>query len=615
MTDTLLPLKSLLREAIAALYQEGIADEELVLSPTKKEFVGDYTLVCFGLSKKLRQKPQEIAANIGQWLMTSQDPIIAGYNVIQGFLNLSLSATYWHHVLKSLEDNRWYEWPRNGSKVLVEFSSPNTNKPLHLGHIRNILLGWSTFKVLDKIGYDVIRTQIINDRGIAICKSMIAWKLFGDGATPYSTSVKGDHLVGEYYRKFELAFSDEYKTWQTTANAKSLFENRTKADQTEDLFFKNFKNTYFNEYSNIGRQAKEMLLKWEEGDLETRHLWKQMNAWVYEGFNITYDSLGVAFDTLYYESDTYLLGKDMINRGLTQEVFYREIDGSVWVNLEDVGLDRKILLRNDGTSVYMTQDLGTADQRHQDTGAEKMIYVVADEQDYHFKALFEILKKLKVPYAEGLYHLSYGMVDLPSGRMKSREGTVVDADDLLAEVLQEVCSNSVDRTELNDLNTEDRLEIYKKIALSAIKFFILKVNPRKRMIFDPTESVDIQGQTGPYIQNAYVRIHSIYRKINQSADEDYTQYDTLAVAERDVLRSATEFRLKIEEAAANYDPSSIATFAYELAKHFHKMYHDVRIINAESEAARIFRMKLAAVVARQLKESMDLIGVEMPERM
>ncbi len=601
-------------EGLKALYGLDFTTDKVAISATRKEFVGDYTLVVFPFTKDTRKKPEELGEELGAYLKTNA-PLVTDFNVIKGFLNLVINDSFWLNFLADATRNEYFgRQPRLGKKVMVEFSSPNTNKPLHLGHIRNILLGWSCSQILDAAGYDVVKTQIINDRGIAICKSMLAWRNFGLGATPASTGVKSDHFVGQYYVLFEQKFQEEYKAWQQTAVAKTIFEQKHKADQDELAFFKQYKNDYFNHYSDLGKQAREMLLQWEAGDLGIRNLWKMMNNWVYQGFEETYLKLGVSFDKLYYESNTYLLGKEIIDQGLGKSVFYKKEDGSVWIDLTEAKLDHKLVLRSDGTSVYVTQDIGTAQVRYQDFGTELMVYTVADEQNYHFQVLFEIMKRLGEPYADGLYHLSYGMVDLPTGKMKSREGTVVDADDLMAEVIEEARQNMQERSEIIDLAVEKREEIIRKIGLAALKFFIIKVQPKKRMVFDPKESVDMQGQTGPYVQNAYVRIQSILRKsaISSLKYEDYTK---LEVAEKELILKIYAYPNTIQNAAANYDPSEIANYCYDLAKMFHKFYHDFPILRAESEAAKHFRLQLITLVANVLQSGMELLGIEMPERM
>lgn len=602
-------------KGVKALYGADVPAEQVAVSPTRKEFEGNYTVVVFPFTRAAKKKPEVIGEELGTYLV-SEVAEIESFNVIKGFLNLVVADAYWAQLVDDIyEDTGYGLQPRNGRKVMVEFSSPNTNKPLHLGHIRNILLGWSAYKILDAVGYDVVRVQIVNDRGIAICKSMLAWERFADGATPESAGMKSDHFVGHYYVKFEQVFRAEYEAWQQTPEAAAVYAAEKKEDQSQTAFFKAYKDKYFNQHSELGGAAKEMLRQWEANDSATRALWQRMNQWVYDGFNETYDKLGVTFDKLYFESETYLLGKQLVEKGLDNGVFYTKEDGSVWADLEDAKLDHKTILRSDGTSLYVTQDLGTAHQRYEDFGVEKMTYVVADEQNYHFQVLFEILKRLEEPYADGLYHLSYGMVDLPSGRMKSREGTVVDADDLIAEVIGEARSNSAERDTTADLSQEQRDDIIRKIGMAALKFFIIKVHPKKRMIFDPKESVDLRGQTGPYIQNAYVRIQSVIRNAGQFDLSDAGTYTDLNDEERELTQLLFGFPQLIRTAADEMDPSHIASFCYDLAKAYHKFYHEHSILSADSDAARAFRMKLSTAVSNALRTGMDLLGIEMPERM
>ena len=601
--------------AVKELYGLDISDNLLPITPTRKEFQGDFTVVTFPLTKLAKKKPDIIGEELGHILVRDL-PEIDSFNVIQGFLNLSFVPSFWNAFVLSLQDNPTFgELPANGERVLVEFSSPNTNKPLHLGHIRNILIGWSVSKILKAAGFDVFNVQIINDRGIAICKSMLARKIWGAGKTPENTGIKGDFFVGSYYVLFEQKFQEEYAAWQLTTEAREVFESKKKEDQSELAFFKSYKDLYFNAYSELGKQAAEMLRNWEAGEEETIATWSQMNQWVYAGFDHTYQLLGVHFDKLYYESETYLLGKDIVQEGIEKSVFYKEADGSVWIDLTDVKLDKKVVLRKDGTSVYITQDLGTAELRYDDFKANKMIYVVADEQNYHFQVLFEIAKKLNVPYAEGLHHLSYGMVDLPTGKMKSREGTVVDADDLIAEVVLEARKNSEERGVLADLTDAERSEIIRKIGLAALKYFIIKVQPQKRMTFDPKESVDMQGQTGPYIQNAFVRIQSVLRK---AGDFDATiagNYFEFVLEEREIIQQLYQYPSVIEESALQYDPSAIANYAYALAKNYHRFYHEHSILKADDLAVRSFRLCMSKAVGSVLNHSMNLLGIEMPEKM
>lgn len=609
-------IKSATVLAVKELYDHDVDPGSVIVQNTRKEFDGDYTVVIFPYVKIAKQKPDLVGNAMGDFLQ-GKLPFITGFNVASGFLNMSLSIDLWRSSLKAvLGDDEYGKLPGKGEKVIIEYSSPNTNKPLHLGHIRNILLGWSCSRLLEKAGYEVIMTQVINDRGIAICKSMLAWQQYANGATPESTSTKGDHFVGDYYVKFEQEFQKEYTQWQESADGIKTWEAHARDDEDKSTFFKRYKNTYFNEYSELGKRAKQMLLDWESGKKEVIDLWKQMNQWVYDGFEESYRALGVHFDDTNYESQTYLLGKNVIQQGLKDEVFYREKDSSVWIDLEDAGLDKKLVLRSDGTAVYITQDIGTAQQRYQQHHMDKMIYVVADEQDYHFQVLFEILRRLGEPYADGLYHLSYGMVDLPSGKMKSREGTVVDADDLMKEVIGEARASSEERGELVDLTDEQRNEIYRKVGIAALKFFILKVAPKKRMVFDPKESVDMQGQTGPYIQNAYVRIQSIFRKGNVEPQEfNFEDYPDVNEQEKDLIASLIEYPAVIEKAAEQYDPSSVANYTYDLARKYHRFYHDHRVLTAETDAAKRFRMALSFAVGRQMKDAMELLGIEMPERM
>jgi arginyl-tRNA synthetase len=601
--------------AVKELYGLDISDNLLPITPTRKEFQGDFTVVTFPLTKLAKKKPDIIGEELGRILVRDL-PEIDAFNVIQGFLNLSFVPSFWNAFVLSLQNNATFgELPANGERVLVEFSSPNTNKPLHLGHIRNILIGWSVSKILKAAGFDVFNVQIINDRGIAICKSMLARKIWGAGKTPENTGIKGDFFVGSYYVLFEQKFQEEYAAWQLTAEAREVFESKKKEDQSEVAFFKSYKDLYFNAYSVLGKQAAEMLRNWEAGEEETIATWSQMNQWVYAGFDYTYQLLGVHFDKLYYESETYLLGKDIVQAGIEKSVFYKEADGSVWIDLTDVKLDKKVVLRKDGTSVYITQDLGTAELRYDDFKANKMIYVVADEQNYHFQVLFEIAKKLKVPFAEGLHHLSYGMVDLPTGKMKSREGTVVDADDLIAEVVLEARKNSEERGVLADLTDAERSEIIRKIGLAALKYFIIKVQPQKRMTFDPKESVDMQGQTGPYIQNAFVRIQSVLRKAGDFDANIAENYIEFVLEEREIIQQLYQYPSVIEESALQYDPSAIANYAYALAKNYHRFYHEHSILKADDLAVRSFRLCMSKAVGSVLNHSMNLLGIEMPDKM
>ncbi|MCF8236611.1 MAG: arginine--tRNA ligase [Saprospiraceae bacterium] len=614
-----------LRQAIIPLVQDQFGhvftEEDIPLTPTRKEFTGDYTLVTFPLTRAAKMSPDQIAVVLGDALVAEAGNVVAGYNVIKGFLNIEIQTAMWLSYLEAQSRETLPAFPRLDERVLVEYASPNTNKPLHLGHIRNILLGWSMSQILDRVGYDVTKVQVVNDRGIAICKSMLAWQKFGKGITPASGGIKGDHLVGDFYVRFEEAFKEEYAAWQTTKTAENMWRSVQESADPEkkpvsrDGFFKNYKNTYFNEASELGAEAREMLLKWEGNDPEVRTLWTTMNEWVYAGFQETYDALGVTFDKSYYESQTYLLGRAIVDKGLAMKAFYREDDGSVWIDLTDVGLDKKILLRSDGTSVYMTQDLGTAQDRYSDFKASRMVYVVADEQNYHFQVLFAILKKLKAAYADGLVHLSYGMVELPTGRMKSREGTVVDADDLIAEVIREAREGAEERGESEEIPAEERNEIYRKVGIAALKYHMIKVNPKRRMIFDPKESVDLQGHTGPYIQNAYVRIQSIFRKAGHPQPNATLSGYPLQAGEKELLLLLSEYPVHIQSAADQYDPSHVANYAYAVAKAYHKFYHEYPVLRAESDLAKEVRLHLSLVTGRILKDAMELLGMEMPDRM
>jgi arginyl-tRNA synthetase len=617
MTQLIQHLQQSVQDAVAHLYGETVASNKVQINQTPAEFTGDYSVVVFPYVKLAKKAPDQVANEIGAYLQENR-PEVAAFNVIKGFLNLEIAPTFWQQFLQSvLADAAFGRQPRSGRKVMVEFSSPNTNKPLHLGHIRNILLGWSCSKILDAAGYDVVKVQIINDRGVAICKSMVSWLKWGEGKTPTSENIKSDHFVGDYYVLFEQKSKVEYEAWQQTDVAKSIFEEKRKPTQDEKTFFKDYKNKWFNDCSVLGAEVREMLLKWEAHDPETLNLWKQMNGWVYAGFEQTYNDLGVSFEKLYYESDTYLLGKDIVEDGLSKSVFFRKEDSSVWVDLTDAGFDQKVVLRADGTSVYITQDLGTARMRYQDFNCEKMVYVVADEQNYHFSVLFEILKRLDEPYAAGLYHLSYGLVELPTGRMKTREGTVVDADDLIAEVRRLALESIEAQGESANAEEAVRLDVANKVGMAALKYFIIKVHPHKKMIFNPEESVDLQGQTGPYIQYSYVRINSLMQRVAlENIDLSMAdQYLDLQAAEKELLVALHEYPGILQNAANNYDPSLIANFSYSLAKSFHKFWHDVRVFSAPTPEARAFRLQLSKAVGQVLQSAMDLLGIEMPERM
>ncbi|HZW63787.1 MAG TPA: arginine--tRNA ligase [Flavobacteriaceae bacterium] len=570
--------------------------ETVEFQATRKEFAGDITVVVFPMLSVIKGNPQQIGETIGNHL-TSKLDMVKACNVVKGFLNIELSDAYFLQAFQEISQTSNYGFTEiipNRKAVMVEYSSPNTNKPLHLGHIRNNLLGYSVAEILKASGKKVYKTQIINDRGIHICKSMLAWKRYGNGETPESTGLKGDKLVGKYYVKFD----EEYKK------------------EIQQLIAKDFAEEEAKKQAPILLEAQEMLRKWEAGDEETVALWKLMNGWVYDGFNETYKNLGVDFDCLYYESDTYLLGKELVAQGLEKEVFYKKEDGSVWCDLTTDGLDEKIVQRADGTAVYMTQDIGTAIQRikdYPDVGG--MVYTVGNEQDYHFKVLFLILNKLGFDWAENLYHLSYGMVDLPSGKMKSREGTVVDADDLITEMTQTAEAISKELGKLDTFTQVEKKEIYKTIGLGALKYFILKVDPKKRILFDPKESVDFQGNTGPFIQYTYARIQSILRKAATATLVQVSFEGILHEKEKELIKQIQLFPEVVQNAASQYSPALIANYTYDLVKAFNSFYQNVPILGAAKECEIQFRVSLCRVVGNTAKKAFSLLGIQMPERM
>lgn len=606
-------LSEQIQRSLHDTFSLALSSDDILINVTRPEFEGEYTLVVFPLAGQMKMNPAQAAENIGKALVNQSR--ISKYNVVKGFLNLTVESGLWLEFLDAVNSSPDIgQLPQKKESVMVEFSSPNTNKPLHLGHIRNILLGWSMYEILSAAGYQVIRTQIINDRGIAICKSMLAWEKWGDGKTPKSTGTKGDHFVGEYYVRFETEFRKEYLSWQGTGQAQEIFERKRRQDESREDYFARFKNDYFNTVSPLGTEARKMLIQWENNQSSVVDLWKQMNQWVYDGFDMTYERLGVTFDHIYYESDTYLLGKSIVEEGLGNGSFYKNDDGSVWVSLEDQGMDQKILQRKDGTSVYITQDIGTAQQRYEDHGVERMVYVVADEQNYHFDVLFAICHLLEKPYANGMHHLSYGMVELPHGKMKSREGTVVDADELMDDVKSEARKIALEKGEISNLPEAEQDDIVRKIGMAALKYHMIRVQPQRRMVFDPAESVDMQGQTGPYIQNAYVRIKSILRKQEGETESDYSDYRP-SRHEMDILIHLSEYPQEIEKSAKNYDPSVIANYAFKLAKLYHKFYNEHRVLSAESDEARGFRLSLSEGVSKVIVHSMNLLGIHMPHKM
>ena len=589
-------LKQHILQAVQELYNVSL--ENVELQQTKKEFVGDVTLVVFSLLRHIKGNPVQIGEQIGSYLKEKVGNLVTDFNVIKGFLNLVISDTYYLNFLTEIKDNPQFglATPNSKEAILVEYSSPNTNKPLHLGHIRNNLLGYSVAEILKAAGHKVYKTQIINDRGIHICKSMVAWQRFGNGETPENTGLKGDKLVGNYYVAFDKAYKEEIQ--ELIAQGKSKEE----AEKQAPIFI----------------AAQEMLRQWEAGDPEVMKLWKQMNGWVYDGFAVTYKNLGVDFNSYYYESNTYLLGKDIVEQGLQKGVFFKKEDGSVWCDLTADGLDEKLVLRADGTSVYITQDMGTAIQRVKDYPDVKgMVYTVGNEQDYHFKVLFLILKKLGYDWASHLYHLSYGMVDLPSGKMKSREGTVVDADDLIAEMEQTAKVISQELGKLDGYTEAQKEDLYHTIGLGALKYYILKVDPKKRILFDPKESIDFQGNTGPFIQYTYARIQSILRKYAEMGDnkEAITLPSVLQEKEKTLLKSITLFPSIVQEAADNYSPAVVANYVYDLVKDFNSFYQNVSILGEEDANKRHFRVALSKKIGEIIAESFKMLGIQVPERM
>ena len=588
-------LKQHIIQAVQQLYSIDL--ETVELQQTRKDFTGDITLVIFPLLRHIKGNPVQIGKQIGDYLKTQAGNLVSDFNVIKGFLNLVIADSYYINFLNQIKENKHFGLAAPNSKeaILVEYSSPNTNKPLHLGHIRNNLLGYSVAEILKAAGHKVYKTQIINDRGIHICKSMIAWQRFGNGKTPESTGLKGDKLVGNYYVAFDKAYKEEIQ--QLIAEGKSKEE----AEKQAPIFV----------------AAQEMLRQWEAGDPEVISLWKKMNGWVYDGFAVTYKNLGVNFDSYYYESNTYLLGKDIVERGLAQGVFFKKEDGSVWCDLTADGLDEKLVLRADGTSVYITQDMGTATQRVKDYPDVKgMVYTVGNEQDYHFKVLFLILKKLGYDWASHLYHLSYGMVDLPSGKMKSREGTVVDADDLIAEMEQTAKEISQELGKLDGYTEAQKEALYHTIGLGALKYYILKVDPKKRILFDPKESIDFQGNTGPFVQYTYARIQSILRKYAEMGAADSTAMpDTLHEKEKALLKSITLFPAIVQEAAEEYSPAVIANYVYDLVKDFNSFYQNVSILGEKEPVKLHFRVVLCEKIGEIIAASFKMLGIQVPERM
>jgi arginyl-tRNA synthetase len=594
-------LKAAIQQAIQTLY--AVSTDDVVLQQTRKEFEGTYTFVFFPLVKTLRKSPAEIGQALGNWLQANS-PVVSGFNVVQGFLNISLSdAAYVKSLNGIVAASDFGVAPANGKAVMVEFSSPNTNKPLHLGHLRNNFLGDSISRILSANGYAVTKACLVNDRGIHICKSMLAYQEFGqqeDGTfeTPESAGLKGDHLIGKYYVLFDKAYK---------AEVSALVNGGLAQDEAEKK-------------ASLMQQAQQMLLKWEQGDAETVALWQKLNSWVYAGFAETYRKTGISFDKTYYESNTYLLGKDVVEEGLASGVFYQKEDKSVWIDLTDEGLDQKLVLRGDGTSVYITQDLGTTDLKFSDFHSDRSIWVVGNEQDYHFKVLFAIMKRLGRPYADGCYHLSYGMVDLPTGKMKSREGTVVDADDLVDEVTNVAAEagEQAAKGKLDEFTEDEKQDLFKMIGLGALKYYLLKVDPQKRMLFNPEESVDVHGHTGPFIQYTHARIRSVLRKAQEAglvtdapADEAVELHET----EQEVIVLLSQYPQRVQEAGDNFAPSYLAQYVYDLAKAYNRLFADVSILSEPDPVKTALRLTLSTQVAETIRKGMGLLGIDVPEKM
>ena len=585
-------IQSAVINTLSSIFEGNFSDKDFQINQTKPEFEGDYTIVLFSLVKSLKKSPDEIGNQLGKTLINNHPELFTGYNIIKGFLNLSITDSFWTNLLhKKHNDICFGKHAMNEKKVMVEYSSPNTNKPLHLGHLRNNFLGWSVAEILKANGYEVLKSCIVNDRGIHICKSMIAWQLFANGATPSSTNKKGDHFVGDYYVKF----NDEYK--KQISELKDQGMSETDAEKNAPIML----------------QTQQMLQDWEAGKPEVIELWKMMNTWVYEGFDITYKMIGTDFDKSYYESETYLLGKDIVQEGLDKKVFLKKEDGSVWIDLTADGLDEKLVLRKDGTSVYITQDIGLAKQKYDQFKIDESIYVIGDEQNYHMKVLKLIAQKLGYPYANDIYHLSYGMVELPTGKMKSREGTVVDADDIVDEMISTAQHHTEALGKVKDFTSEELKSLYKTIGLGAMKFYLLRVDPKKKMIFNPEESIDFHGFTGPFIQYTYARIKSILRKENLF----YTEEKQLPLfpLEKEVLFNLEQFPQIIQDAGKELSPAIIANYLFNLAKTFNSFYSEHSIANAETIEKKSLRLQLATMTSNVLSNGMQLLGIQMPERM
>lgn len=624
-------IKTAATKAINQLYSLQIADDAILINATKPEFEGEYTIVLFPFIKQLKKSPEVLGQELGNYLLATNKELISSFNIIKGFLNLSVQSSYWTSFLLNEYRNSSFGLAKpNGKKVMVEYSSPNTNKPLHLGHLRNNFLGWSAAEILKATGNEVIKTCIVNDRGIHICKSMLAWQKHSNGETPERHGMKGDHFVGDYYVKFEadlkaeasivlaqfesrdietLDIEDKNKVL-AVLNAMEIAKREENKDKYNELHSDLV--ALARNHTPIMQAAKKMLLQWEQGDDAVIELWKKMNSWVYKGFDETYQRIGSDFQKVYYESDTYLLGKDIVEEGLSKKVLFKKEDGSVWIDLTEDGLDQKLVLRKDGTSVYITQDLGLAQQKYQQYKMDRSIYVIADEQNYHMKVLQLIMQKLGAPYADGITHLSYGMVELPTGKMKSREGTVVDADDIVLEMVNIARQKTEELGKVKDFSSEELLALYDTLGLGALKFFLLRVDPKKRMIFNPEESIDFHGFTGPFIQYTYARIKSILRKEQPKGLASTT---ALLPLEKEVLVSLEQFSSVIEDAASEYDPSKVAIYLYNLAKSFNSFYTIHSVTNAENEDKKELRLQLSALTAQTIKTGMGLLGIRVPERM
>ena len=593
-------------KAVKELYGQEVTEKMVQLQKTKREFEGNLTLVVFPFLKMSHKKPEETAQELGEYICRYCSAI-ASFNVVKGFLNLVIAPEAWLALLNDIDaDPKYGEKPVTDASplVMIEYSSPNTNKPLHLGHVRNNLLGWSLAQIMEANGNRVVKTNIVNDRGIHICKSMLAWLKFGNGETPETSGKKGDHLIGDYYVAFDKHYREEVAQLKAQYTAEGMSDEEAEKKAKEE--------------SPLIKEAHEMLVKWEQGDPEVRALWKKMNDWVYAGFDETYKALGVGFDKIYYESNTYLVGKKKVEEGLEKGLFFRKDDNSVWADLTDEGLDQKLLLRSDGTSVYMTQDIGTAEMRFADFPIDKMIYVVGNEQNYHFQVLSILLDRLGFKWGKELVHFSYGMVELPNGKMKSREGTVVDADDLIAAMIADARQTSEELGKFSDMSEEERAEIARIVGLGALKYFILKVDARKNMLFNPEESIDFNGNTGPFIQYTYARIRSILRKAEAEGTVIPAQLATtmpLNEKEIELIQKMNEFGAAVEQAGKDYSPSGIANYCYELTKAFNQFYHDYSILGAASADEKVVRLVLARNVAKTLRNGMALLGIEVPERM